>query len=102
MKNNSPVYPDLKVGTRLQRTYTDWRGVRLVGKVIGFLDEVDLDELDAGKTEEEATLVGGTIVLELDKACRSRHIDDGSVTEVAERLIYSDEILAEEDWEVTT
>lgn len=102
MKDNSPVYPDLKVGTRLRRTYTDWRGTHLVGKIIGFLDEVDLDAMDAGASEEEATLTGGTIVLELDKVCRPRHIDDdGSVSELVEHMIYSDEI-AEGDWEVAT
>lgn len=102
MKNTSPIYPDLKVWVRLRRTYTDWRGVHLVGKIIGFVDEVDLDAMDEGAAEEEATLVGGTVVLELDKVCRPRHIaDDGSTSELVEHLIYSNEI-AEGDWEVVT
>jgi len=98
MKDNSEIFPTLKVGNRVKRNFAFDGKPPLCGTVIGFKDVVDVDFMDDGASEEEATIPGGAFVVRLDKDCRPRHRhDDGTVTEIEEWDVDAE---ASEDWDV--
>jgi hypothetical protein len=93
----SPVFPGLKIGDRVKRSYQDWRGKILSGKITQFKDVLDMDALDEGASEEEATVKGGAFVVLLDEGCRPRlKNDDGSTTVIKN---WSVDYETAEDWE---
>lgn len=81
LKETSDVFQDLKVGMRVKRNFTGWRGEALAGKIIGFKDVVDIDAMDNGMSEDESTVKGGAFVVLLDDAVRPRlKNEDGTVS----------------------
>ena len=98
MQNTSDIFPTLKIGTRVKRNFSFCGKPPLCGSVIGFKDVVDVDAMDDGASEEEATTKGGAFVVLLDKNCRPRHRrDDGSISEIEQWDVDAE---ASEDWDV--
>jgi hypothetical protein len=93
----SPVFPGIKIGDRVKQSFRDWRGKILSGKIIKFKDVLDMDALDDGYSEEEATVKGGAFVVLLDEGCRPRMKEDDGSVRVVENWTVDYETA--EDWE---
>jgi hypothetical protein len=92
----SNVFPGLKIGMRVKRTYANLNGITLAGKIVKFKDVLDMDAIDDGASEEEATVKGGAFVVLLDEAVRPRvKNDDGSIRVIDEWDVDYDEA---QDW----
>jgi len=73
------AYEDLKVGDRV-KSQTVRHGL-LTGTITGFQDLVDLDAMDDGATEEEATVTSGLFHIALDPKCYYEiRLDSGTKT----------------------